>query len=104
MTVIEHNEIVDLLQHLQPTIDDDYRVEGQEDDDDTPTMQVTIASDGNPDEKEWAYQTGDNSYSGACYFYRFWAVIYLTQDEDLDLDDIARDAIDQIENQIATAI
>jgi hypothetical protein len=68
-----------LLKHLILTIEDDFRVEMQ--DDDTPTMQVTIAC--NDEFTAWTYQTGDTSYTGSCYCYPHWAIIYLTRDSDV---------------------
>ena len=75
----EHESgLKDLITYLISNIDDDARIEGQEDDDDTPTMQLTISV--NRDCTEWSYQTGDNSYTGSCYGHPHWAVGYLTRD------------------------
>lgn len=73
------HDVARLLRDLQSTIDDDYRVEFQEDS--TPTMQVTIACSDTLD--RWAYRTGDTSFFGACYHYPHWGVGYLTKDADV---------------------
>ena len=61
-----------LLISLKKYIADDYRAF---DGDNRPGMCVTIGV--NPKTGEWDYQTGDNSYSGAAYFYKHWGVGYL---------------------------
>jgi hypothetical protein len=68
-------EVTDLFRALIPDIGDEYRAL----DYDEPSMQVTIAT---TDGSSWVYQTGDNSYSGACYFHPYWGVAYLTRDCD----------------------
>ena len=85
-------EVTDLLKSLIPHIDDDFVGP----DDDGPVMQVTIASD---DGDEWTYQTGDNSFMGSCYHYRFWGTCWLERDS--DCADLARDMVDQIFDQLA---
>ena len=86
-------EVIDLFRELQTTIDDDYRIEGQ--DDDTPRMQVTIACDDNFE--NWAYQTGDNSYAGNCYNYQNWGIAYLSPiDSEDDMKQLADEAIEQM--------
>lgn len=71
-------EIIKLIDFLKTTIDDDFRIEGQEPDDMTPTMQVTISCD--DDLEEWSYQTGDNSFTGGCYGHPYWGIAYITRD------------------------
>ena len=34
--------------------------------------------------KELNFQSGDNSFSGACYFHKHWAVTDLSADDDLE--------------------
>ena len=58
-------------------------------------MDLTVGF--NPKSKEWDYQTGDNSYSGACYFYPIWGVTTIFPRS--KSKDLARDVIDQIRNQ-----
>lgn len=70
-------EITALLKELQKDIGEEYRAS---EDDDTPSMQVTIALDDNLD--RWTYQTGDNSFSGSCYHYPYWGVDTLTRESD----------------------
>jgi hypothetical protein len=55
---------------LKSKIDDSYIQEG----DTLPSIQVTIGAN---IKGGWAYQTGDNSYSGPVYHYPHWAVIQL---------------------------
>ena len=47
---------------------------------------------------EWGWQTGDNSFSGDCYFYRHWAVGQI--DDDTDPAELAKD----LRNQLAELI
>jgi len=70
------DEVAELLRELQSTIGDEYRA-SDDPDDDTPGMQVTIAT---TDGVSWTYQTGDNSYSGSCYHHPYWGVMYLYRD------------------------
>ena len=51
----------------------------------------------NPKSKEWDYQTGDNSYSGACYFYPVWGVTTVFPRS--KSKDLARDVVNQILDQ-----
>lgn len=83
-------ELAALFVHLKRHIDDDYRVEFQEDD--IPTMQVTIGCD--LDTGGWSYQTGDNSFTGGAYGYPVWAVVYLQRRS--NSRDLAHDVISQL--------
>ena len=58
-----------LIRAVKSEISDEYRAF---DDDEMPGIQLTIAC--NDDCSDWTYQTGDNSYSGSCYFFPHWAV------------------------------
>jgi hypothetical protein len=51
----------------------------------------------NPKSKEWDYQTGDNSYHGAAYFYPFWGVTTVFPRS--KSKDLARDIVNQILDQ-----
>ena len=86
-------EVIALFKQLQTTIDDDCRIEGQEDD--TPMMQVTIACDDNFE--NWDYQTGDNSHAGGCYNYQYWGIAFLSPiDSEDDIKQLADEAIEQM--------
>jgi hypothetical protein len=65
-------EIAKLLMHCKKYIHVDSRAF---DDDDTPSMQITIGI--NTESGEWGYQTGDNSFTGGAYLYPTWGVGYL---------------------------
>ena len=61
-------------------------------------IDITIASDGkHPD--DWGWQTGDNSYTGSCYFYRHWAVGYI--DDQTVPEHLAVELLDQLEESLA---
>ena len=61
-------------------------------------IDITVASNGT-DPNDWGFQTGDNSYSGACYFYRHWAVGYI--DDQTDPEHLAIELLDQLEELVA---
>ena len=87
-------DMVLLAKQLIPSIDDDYRIEGQ--DDDTPTMQVTVGCECPSDlSMSWSYQTGDNSFTGGAYGYAFWGIAYLTRDS--KPEDFADEVISSLE-------
>jgi hypothetical protein len=87
-------ELAALLKQLKKEISDDYRIDGQEDD--TPTMCVTVGCD--IETGEWGFQTGDNSFSGGAYGYQHWGVGYLTRRS--NSRDVANDIIGDIANQV----
>jgi hypothetical protein len=87
-------EIERLLKDLKGDILDDYRIDGQEDE--TPTMQVTIST---KDGSSWSFQTGDTSYTGGCYGDPHWAVIYLTRRS--NCKELARDAVNELKDLVA---
>ena len=66
------NELSSLAKFLKKHIHDDYRAW---EDAELPSIQLTIGW--NPEDGSWNYQTGDNCYSGAAYFYPCWAVVDL---------------------------
>lgn len=95
-----------LLISLKPTIGNSYRSPWDENET-RPNMQVTIGAPANL--YEWAYQTGDNSYSGGAYCFPYWGVITLYRRSNCRA--LADDAINQILEQseyerenIATAV
>ena len=61
-------------------------------------IDITVASNGT-DPNDWGFQTGDNSYSGACYFYRHWAVGYI--DDQTNPEHLAIELLDQLEELVA---
>ena len=84
-------EIIEMLKLLIADIDDDCRSEGRDDDNDEPSMDCTFATNDAFD--AWAYQTGDNSYTGSCYSLPHWAVITLGQDS--NAEELANDISNQ---------
>lgn len=86
-------QLTALIVELQSQIDDDYRSEGQ--DDDTPTMDITI---GTTDGTDYGWQTGDNSFTGGAYSHRFWFVYALTRE--CIPADVATDCINQFNNDM----
>lgn len=87
-------EITSLLVSLKREIDDDYRA-SDDPDDTTPGMQVTVSTS---DGRSWSYQTGDNSYSGACYGDTHWSVIYLYRDS--NCRELAREAVNELRGMV----
>lgn len=76
------------LTSLKAEIQDDYSA-SDDPDDLEPGMQVTLACD----ERGYALQTGDNSYSGPAYSYTFWGVGSLYRNT--NCTELAKDLIDQ---------
>ena len=96
----DREELVDLIVGLIPSIEDEFRAPGCEDEDEA-SMQLTIGW--NAETGSWSYQTGDNSFSGGAYGYPHWSVVTLgreidaqsTADEILDeLDELAMDDVE----------
>ena len=67
------------------------------DDDETWGLELTIATDDGWN--EWGFQTGDNSYSGACYFFAHWAVVHYYGEE--TADDMVEDVLRQLDDLTA---
>lgn len=89
-----------LLIALKADIGDDFRAD---EDCDIPSMCVTVAVDYSGATLTWAYQTGDNSYSGGCYGKRHWGIVALTRrancrDLALDLGDQLLESLSHDEN------
>lgn len=74
------HKIAELLKELQTHIADDHRA-SDDPDDETPATTVTVSTSSG---ESWNYQTGDNSFSGACYGDRHWSVQTLTRDSNTD--------------------
>lgn len=91
-------EIVDLLKALKKDIGDEYRC-SDDPDDTTPGMQVTISTD---DGSNWSFQTGDTSFSGACYHHRHWACIYLYRKS--NCASLAADAVEELKDLVAEEV
>lgn len=82
-------QIVALIKALKPTIGAEYRGSGCEDSK-TPSMDVTIGADVNG----WAYQTGDNSFTGGAYGYSQWATVTIDRRSNSRM--VAEDVISQL--------
>jgi hypothetical protein len=83
-------DLITLIEGIQDTIELNDCDDGM--------IDITVATDGtNP--YEWGFQTGDNSYSGACYFYRHWAIGYI--DDQTNPNDLALELLDQLEELVA---
>lgn len=63
-----------LFIELKKQIGDDYRCT-LDDGQGPPSMDVTIGW--TPETGSYAFQTGDNSYTGGAYGHPYWAVVYL---------------------------
>lgn len=85
----------ELVGSLKDDIGDDYRASEEED---VPGMCLTVGGSVKDGEFSWAYQTGDNSYSGGAYCHKHWAVVSIYRDS--DPAEIAKD----IANQLGEAI
>ena len=89
-------EICRLLKSLKGDILDDYRA-SDDADDNTPGMCVTLAT---KDFSSWAYQTGDNSYTGGCYHFPHWGVVYLYRRS--NSKELSADAVDQMADGVCS--
>jgi len=83
-------EIRSLLISLKPTICDDDRTHEEAT---LPGIAVTVGAKITPDGIDWAFQTGDNSYSGPAYFYSDWGICDLHRRD--NTTDLARDIVEQ---------
>jgi hypothetical protein len=88
------SELSELVRAVKQSICDDYQAF---ENDETPGIQLTVACD---DEGSWDYQTGDNSYSGAAYFYPHWAVVGVYRRS--NSKEVARDIQDQLSEALAS--
>ena len=66
---------VKMLAHLIRNIKAEIRDEYVDEPGDTPHIDLTIGAD----HKDWSYQTGDNSYTGGAYGYRYWGIGTVTR-------------------------
>tara|TARA_R110002126_G_scaffold3201_6_gene17943 strand:- start:222 stop:539 length:318 start_codon:yes stop_codon:yes gene_type:complete len=83
-------DLISLIEGIQGTIEPDEYTDGM--------IDITVASNGKSP-YEWGFQTGDNSYSGACYFYRHWAIGSI--DDQTSPNDLAIELLDQLEELLA---
>ena len=90
--------IIDNLPNKELLIELIENIRTRDIDQDDEYIDITIASNGT-DPNDWGFQTGDNSYSGACYFYRHWAVGYI--DDQTDPKELAIELLDQLEELVA---
>ena len=84
---------------LKKTIGDDYRCtldDGPGAEEGPPSMDVTIGWD--PESGDYAYQVGDNSYTGGAYGYPHWAVVYL--DRRSNSTELAREVRSQLDELV----
>ena len=85
-------EVTTLVKFVKADILDEFRAfEGDE----QPGILLTIASTNG---KEWGFQTGDNSYMGACYHYNYWGVAGVYRDS--NCREVAKDLVNQVKEQI----
>ncbi len=84
-----------LIASLIADIADDYRAPDS-DEDDAPSMQITIAC--NSDLETWGWQSGDNSHTGGAYGFQHWAVLTAYRDSD------PRELADEAANQLGDMI
>ena len=81
-----------LVRAVKPDIRDEYVAE----DDEIPGIDLTVGF--NPVTSGWDYQTGNNCFSGAAYFYPIWGVTRVYRRS--NSRELARDIINQINDQI----
>lgn len=67
-------------------------------DEDGPSF-LCVTFGANENLSDWNYQTGDNSYTGGAYGFRYWGLCYLRPRT--NSKDAATGALDQILDQIA---
>ncbi len=83
-------EIRNLLISLKPTICDDDRTHEEAT---LPGIAITVGAKPTPDGIVWAFQTGDNSYTGGAYGFPHWGVCDLHRRD--NTTDLARDIVEQ---------
>lgn len=89
-------ELSALIRDIKGDICDSYR----ESPEDLPTISITVGC--SPLANEWAYQTGDNSYTGGAYFHRHWGVASIYRRS--DSRELARDIINQIQDSFHSSL
>jgi len=84
-------DLASLITAIKLDICDEYR----ERDDEEPNIMLTI---GCAYDKDWSYQTGDNSYSGGAYGHPYWGVGYVTRR--CNARGLAREIIEDCQSQV----
>ena len=79
--MITKNNLIELVQHVKKTAIEDKQA-----------IDLTVACN---NDLEYGYQTGDNSFIGACYSFPFWAVTIVDCDTEVSLT--VDELVDQIE-------
>lgn len=85
-------DLAELIKQLKPAIEDDYRASEFDSEDDLPSMLLTVGW--SAESGEWSWQTGDNSYAGAAYFYPTWATVAIYRRS--NSKEVARDIRNQL--------
>lgn len=83
-----------MLKALKPDIGDDYRAYEFDDEDNLPSMLVTVGARETKDGIEWNYQTGDNSFTGGAYGFTDWGTAALYRRS--NTKELATDIADQL--------
>ena len=78
------------LEKIKSDIDDEM----VDHEDEVPGLDVTLGTDGD----DYFIQTGDNSFWGGAYHYRYWGVGRLYRDTDVKV--LAEDLVDQAFEQM----
>ena len=96
----ERNSFVSLFKDLKKQINSETLVETG--DGPKKGIEVTIGYRYLPktDELEWAYQTGDNSYTGAAYGYQLWATTTVMFKS--NSAEIAQEVMEEMDDTLAT--
>jgi hypothetical protein len=84
-------EIRKLIIACKKEIGDDYRSMYTDPDEKTPSMDITVGSDAIGC---WGFQTGDNSFTGGAYGFRYWGTAVI--DRKSNSTEVARDIVNQI--------
>lgn len=90
-------DVTALVKELKDNIRDEHLAF---EDDDAPGIQLTVAVDDKNDiiNCDYAWQTGDNSFTGDAYYKQHWAVTGIYRDTDVALT--AQDLLGQLFNLI----
>jgi len=97
-----NNPILPTIEEIAEIVADVMRSLDDYDDEEITEMDggidLTIATNGKEVEgvgcADWGFQTGDNSYTGACYHYRNWAVRTVGKED--SPNEVAEDLLDQL--------
>lgn len=85
-------EIRSLLSSLKKHYKQEIKESGEQ------GLDVTVAT---TDGRNWNYQTGDNSFHGACYSFQHWSVVTLMPDSHCGR--LARDVVQELNDMVAEA-